>query len=498
MKALLTFLLCIVLAFAAPAQMLQSISNSKASAAASTFLFAETYIDMNTSSPGTTLTTAILGNGTLGVYDPPWTISTSPLTGMTVGTHDASFALPSSLIVGNTTYTTSHTSQAINYDHSQSSRQAVMPLAPGRFIATWAGWINIAPACGGAGLYDYVVIEDSSSHHSVFQYSNGTGSSCIIQTETNPGGVTTHSAGIVVTPGKYWGVLLHDAVNGIAKIALYNTSMSQISGSPVSSALDTGVYVLRVRIGNNEVATTTATSVFENQIINTYLTGTTTTSTGVFPLIPAAAPTQYRVNSASHDATGSGTTSVVAFPTTVTGDLIVCDAFWNSTSLTGSVADVANGTYTAIDSPTNGAGALSTYRAQSFYKASITGASTPNITLTTSGSTTDRAIACQEYHGVAALDKHPAFHVATGTSMTTTATGTTAAAAEIINGFCLIGGSLTGAPIGIGPPTFTQTEALNFEGNIAADLVTSATGSYTFTAVQGSATNYVCGINSFQ
>lgn len=198
-------------------------------------------------------------------------------------------------------------------------------------------------------------------------------------------------------------------------------------------------------------------------------------------------------NSASHDQTTSGTTSVVTMPTTTTGNTLWCAAFWNSTIATATVSDVANGTYTAVDSPVSILGA--TYQTQSFYKINIVGATNPSVTLTTSGSTTDRGLACHEVSGVTALDQHPAVNVATGTAMTSATTSTTATAYEYMTGWCVVANTTSG----ITSPWVLRQEN-NFGGNPTGDSYVVATGTFKFQATQTSsgANNYACGINTFK
>lgn len=253
-----------------------------------------------------------------------------------------------------------------------------------------------------------------------------------------------------------------------------------------------------------------------------YTTGTDTTYTGGSPglgtfiltgqglssdfglsaLTATDTPIAYS-QSASNDTAVSGTTVTITMGSaTTTGNLLTCMAYWASTSQTGSVSDSTNGTYTAIGSPTNGAGALSSYRAQMFYMANITGFATsvhPTLTLSGAAATTDRALACHEVQGRNAsggtlvLDQSPAVKAGTGTSMSSTATSTTTSSYEYANGFCVLGAS---SPVISG--AWIQRESANFGSNITGDFVPTATGAYQFTASQNPSSDYLCGVATFK
>jgi hypothetical protein len=202
------------------------------------------------------------------------------------------------------------------------------------------------------------------------------------------------------------------------------------------------------------------------------------------------------VQSGSNDTSSSGTTAAITnIPAaTTTGDLMACMGYWNSTTLTASVADSTNGTYTAIGTPTSGAGALSAYRAQMFYKSGITGfATTVHPTLTTSGTTSDRGLACHEARGVTTLDQSPAVKAGSGATATSTATSTTTAVDEYAAGFAVFGN--TGS--GITSP-WVERESTNFGANTTGDFEPSKEEIVQFSAPQSGSSNYLAGVATFK
>lgn len=202
--------------------------------------------------------------------------------------------------------------------------------------------------------------------------------------------------------------------------------------------------------------------------------------------------------SKSLQTSASGTTVAPAMAAnTSTGNMIWCIGYWADQARTATVSDAANGTYTANPSgPTNGAGGLAAYRAQTFWKLGITGATTPAITLTISGgaAAVDRALACHEVKGPVALDQSTAVKAGTGTAMTSNTSSATTQAHEYLTGGCVAGGTYT-SPIA-GP--WTEREFATFGLNVTADQIVVSTGTYQFAAVQGTNVAFLCGLETFK
>jgi hypothetical protein len=275
-----------------------------------------------------------------------------------------------------------------------------------------------------------------------------------------------------------------------------------ITGS--DTCLHTGDRIRGTAIGttltlyiNDKMAKTCTDSTYASGRpgIGTYLQGTGGTNDFGFSSFYATGNPIVVKQSAANQVSTSGTTVAATMATTTSANTLWCTTYWADTARTGSVADVANGSYTAVDSPVNGAGGLSTYRAQTFYKTNITGAATPAITLTLSGlaASIDRAIACHEIQGVTTLDQHPTVKSASGTAMSSNTTGTTTGANEALEGSCVLAGS---SPSVVAPWISDQTT--NWGGNQTADYVTTGTGTFTFNATQSGSVNYLCALNTFK
>lgn len=110
-----------------------------------------------------------------------------------------------------------------------------------------------------------------------------------------------------------------------------------------------------------------------------------------------------KVQQASANAGAAGTTVAATFGSNNTsGNLLVATVTWwrNATTTTCSVADTANGAWTAVGTPSSVTAFGLNLRSQVFYKANCAaGANT--VTATTSGTVDDRSIAVFEFSGCA-------------------------------------------------------------------------------------------------
>lgn len=199
--------------------------------------------------------------------------------------------------------------------------------------------------------------------------------------------------------------------------------------------------------------------------------------------------------SKSLQTSASGTTVAPAMAAnTTTGDVIWCFGYWADQARTATVSDAANGTYTAnANGPTNGAGALAAYRAQTFWKLNITGATTPAITMTLSGSAAavDRALSCHEVRGPVAIDQSTAVKSGSGTAMISNTSSATTQAHDYLTGGCVAGGTYS-SPLAA---PWTERQSSTFGFNVTADQIVVATGTYQFAATQGTSVAFLCGLD---
>lgn len=250
------------------------------------------YIDMNTSTPGTALTGAILAAGTVGSANTSAElVQPDPSVYMSVGAHAANRALGGSVIVDEVSYPTSHTSQSIRYDHTGAHNRIIVATpSPSSHVAeTGAGWITFGPpkviSSGSSQLFDYVGTENSLGDFVVVQLNNGGGpGACYcVNMESNPNHVTTHTETyITVVPGNtYWASFKANYATGKAQLSLYNPSFVQVGPTLTADLFIGNAEVHHMFLGNNENGTAPGySSYFENWVF--------AYTNPVFPLGPTA------------------------------------------------------------------------------------------------------------------------------------------------------------------------------------------------------------------
>lgn len=208
------------------------------------------------------------------------------------------------------------------------------------------------------------------------------------------------------------------------------------------------------------------------------------------------------IQSWANSTSTSGTTVTVPFPgktkagSPVSSAAAVC--YWNDTSRTFSVSDNINGAWTAGAGPTNGAGGLSGWRFQTFYKTSITsGITTVTGTMSGSAAAINRTCAIHEISVATALDQNPANRSANGT-VTSNTTGTTTAANEYLLGSCVVGAALGTAtsPWLMRERRTDANTGRDFGGNGTEDQSVTTTGTYT--ATFSGSDDVLCGIMTFK
>ena len=318
------------------------------------------WLQMNTSTPGTVLTTSIMGAGTIGTAD-SWSLSTSPITGFTVAASQG--AMGGSITVAGTTYPIGTTTQSMAFDHGQSAPRMVFasPARSGITTVVANGFITFGPPSVGfsAANFDYVLLGDSNGHYATLQLNNGNangaGSCYCVRLQTDGSG-TLQSSNTPITPGhRYSYSLLFDEAGGVAKLALFDPSnaFAQV-GSTMTVAQKTGSTFTFMELGNAEGGKATGTtSYFEDTMLDW--------TSHVFPNSP-----QTGVASPSI-ATLNPTSGIVGTAVTITGT--------NFGSTQGTSTVTFNGT----------AATITTWSATSIATTVPTGATTGNVVVTVGG-----------------------------------------------------------------------------------------------------------------
>ena len=230
----------------------------------------DAWLQMDTSTPGTTLTPTILADGTVSDTPFTWTICTtsgtcnnSTTSTYTVGASQGN--LGGSVTVNGTTYPVSTITQSLALTGSGNFTYASTGSIPnGETRVVVNGYITLAGS--NAGIMDLISVYDLLGGYAVVQQtpsSEGFG----LWIETNPGDVTTHPSNfIAMTAGKRYSFsFLFDEVGGNAKLAVFDpTNKFAQVGSTVTVAQNTGSTLSKTYFGNDEAGTTTGTTYFED------------------------------------------------------------------------------------------------------------------------------------------------------------------------------------------------------------------------------------------
>lgn len=408
-------------------------------------------LDMNTSTPGTALTTTILNSGTQGLNNTGQWGSTS-LTPFTVAPHKAPCAMYGTVMVNGALVAINHTSQSIAFNHTSSTftGDLSIPLAtgPAGFTqVTVSGCMIVGPAsvaAGSAVLFDFHYLRISAGGYSTMQLNNGNcggAGTYALNIEADPGGVTTHSACIILTPQE---AILYsfqmDSAAGLASLKVQDASSLSVLGS-VTQATRTGIIDL-YRIGNNEAGTSSGNfSYFEN----TYLKYT---GGSIFPMGPITSiqPGVYLISKSPNTSvlSGSSTTTAstaIALPAGITN--LVWVSMENAAATVSGCADTAGNTYTQVTTVN-----LATQGHGEMWVAKNTTANAANVVTCTHTASTFRNIFPLALGGAsltAPVDVSAVgtaatgvANVTTGTLTPTTSTGSVVACGYITAGVALI------------------------------------------------------------
>lgn len=241
---------------------------------------ADVLVDIHDAAANNTLiTTAILANSVVG-EDAGFDAVPTPSTSMRIQAHRDNMlvdALIGTAPAALTTCAANRNNRRFDYDNTK----------PNEYILIWfdtlssgahrkvsiGGWFTFGPPnSGGAGmLYDYLVIFDAVGVSATMQLRNGasgSGSGYGLNIETAPGGSTTHSANIDITPGgRYWCSFKANFKTAVAELNVYDTAGALVGAVTATIATSTN-DLLNVRIGNNESGNQGGTSSFENLVFD--------------------------------------------------------------------------------------------------------------------------------------------------------------------------------------------------------------------------------------
>lgn len=255
------------------------------------------WLQMNTSVPGTPLTSAILAAGAVGTPSlSSWTLDQSS----TVVSSTSAFTVAASqggmggsIIVNGVTYPVGTPTQslALNNNSNFTYVTTSTPLPSGLQKVVANGFITLGYANAGTvgGKYsDLVLLNDTNSAAAVIlQFNNGNPCYCVDMETNGTNGSHRTSTTIPVSQGhRYSFSLLFDEITGTAQLALFDPSnnFAQV-GSTLSLLQDTGFDFAGLRFGNAEAGTSSgATTYYEDLMLDW--------TNHVFPNAPVASGTR--------------------------------------------------------------------------------------------------------------------------------------------------------------------------------------------------------------
>lgn len=371
-----------------------------AAAAAASIGPVDVYMDCNTSSAGTALTTTILNNCTQGRTANAGTWSLSSSHGMTIEAHQTDCAMQADVSVLGTNFPTSSSTKSIRFDHAKTQKTMELTFPSRFFTMTVAGCLisgvaSVSP--GSEALYDFVSIFGAATgSFAVMQLNNGDcggGGTYALNIETNPGGVTTHSSCITISRNTaYWYSLTADFLSGTASLYIY-TSSGTLVGS-TTSTMQTADFIGWVRIGQNQTGSSSGNySYFEN---------TTFSYKGQAP-VPVGpstfnGPPIYHIQTVTGSGnTGATTIASAAMNLQAGNTVVVFVSTETAGSTVSSIADTAGNTYTSdaackVTLASNGRGEM-------WYAKNTTANASNVVTATFSGSSTYRRIFASQIGG---------------------------------------------------------------------------------------------------
>jgi hypothetical protein len=313
-------------------------------ASSSTWGTMDMWLQMNTSSPGTTLTPTILANGT--VSGTAFTWQTCVGSGSCSNTTSSAFTVAASqggmggsITVNGTTYPVGTTTQTLALSPGTSFVFAETFSPPsGHQQVVANGYYTAGTAV--TNNMDLLGLWDVNGNWAVMQAQASGG----VAIET--GQPTARSSTIALTAGhRYAFSLLFDEINGLGKLAMFDPSNGYAQvGSTVTSVMPTGsvagnFYLGHISIGNSETGSSSSTIYFEDLMIDW--------TSHIFPNVPQASSSSATPGFVSESGKNSTLTvplgtfsSGVTISTSTCGNFSYCLPFAEKT-LAGNLGIVA-------------------------------------------------------------------------------------------------------------------------------------------------------------
>lgn len=220
--------------------------------------------------PGTTVTAAILQNGTVGSgLATPSLSPTGTAANFTVGAHNANCTLPENVTISGTTERPMMPSQSLNLLMSSSLTYWTTGVTPGQ-VYSWTACVTVPGGSPAPSFIDLARTDSDNGKISVFQIVNN-GTCARIERDT----FATSSCITVAPLQTFWATYKVDNINGINTLKLYQPTYPYTLIGTQTTPQIVGGNIFRWLVGNSQTGTSTGTMSIENQIFD---------PTGSFPL----------------------------------------------------------------------------------------------------------------------------------------------------------------------------------------------------------------------
>lgn len=238
------------------------------------------YVNLNLNSPsapGATISSAIMTNGSTGILSG---CTPSGSTGnMTVGVHNPALTLTKPITVNGVTYGTGTTSQSFSMNMASANTILTCNISgTGRIAVFSFGWK--APAGNPSNVEDIFATQLSTRGFEM--WIQWVPTNCL-RIESARDSFATSPCVILVPGNTYQIVVLDDYVNGVTRLAVFNTSppfaqigITQQMNQFVDAGHDNAFF-----IGNGEIGTSNSTQQIENFLIDNTSSGATFPTLGV-------------------------------------------------------------------------------------------------------------------------------------------------------------------------------------------------------------------------
>lgn len=227
----------------------------------------DTFVHMNTGSIGAQATAATLTAGSVGVNSSTWDVD----GGFKIGPFQHALKCPAQ--IAGVFYAADYSRQSLAVDAGRTNVSAYLPAPANTYKVIVKGFVTFGatPSSSGTRMFDLWRMNGSRTGGLVIlQLHNGIGADYVVQIETNPGGRTTRSNSITITPGATYFLVLsadYSSGGGPAQLTLWDPQTWTQLGATLTAAQTHGETMAGIDFGNKEYGTSSGQSFYFHNLI---------------------------------------------------------------------------------------------------------------------------------------------------------------------------------------------------------------------------------------